>query len=133
MSYTDNIADQVAIRALHDAYSDAVFRADAEAWGALWAQDATWNLMGMEVSGQPAIVALWKQAMSQYAQASFFIQLGALAIEGDAATGRSYTNEILTSQDGAVRRVIGAYEDTYIKRDGQWLFAARSFKVVKEH
>ena len=40
MSITGPIEDQLAIRALHDNYADAVFRRDAADWGALWADDA---------------------------------------------------------------------------------------------
>jgi hypothetical protein len=35
MAITGPIEDQLAIRALHDNYADAVFRRDAADWGAL--------------------------------------------------------------------------------------------------
>lgn len=45
-------ADQAAIRALHDSYADAVNLGDAAAWGALWAEDAAWDLMGLRMKGR---------------------------------------------------------------------------------
>jgi hypothetical protein len=39
MGFSGPIEDQLAIRTLHDSYADAVFRRDAAAWGANWAED----------------------------------------------------------------------------------------------
>lgn len=47
-------ADLAAIRDLNDRYADAVQRADADSWGALWAEDACWTLMGSRVEGREA-------------------------------------------------------------------------------
>jgi uncharacterized protein (TIGR02246 family) len=133
MSIDGAADDQIGIRALIDTYADAVFRRDAAAWGATWDQDAEWTLFGMRVRGREAIVAAWEQAMAAFPFAAFFCQLGALTVEGDQAHGRSYTNEILTTADGGVRRVVGGYQDRFIKRDGRWLFAARDFSPLLEH
>ncbi len=59
--------DVAAIRALHDCGGDAVSRRAAEAWGALWAWDAGWDVMGTRVEGRGAIVGLWTQAMAGFA------------------------------------------------------------------
>lgn len=121
-------ADVAAIRALNDRYADAVNRNDAQSWGALWAEDAVWDLMGTEVSGRPAIVGLWTQAMAGFSFVGFFSQLGALTVSGDMAQGRVWTHELLDGPEGE-RRPLGRYEDQYSRRDGQWLFARRSFSL----
>jgi len=126
-------ADELAIRRLLEAYADAVFRRDAEAWGVLWDEDAVWRLLGQEVRGRAAIVAAWSEAMRAFPVAAFFVQPGPLEIAGDAAQGRSYTNEVLRTADGAVRRVVGRYEDRFVRRGAGWLFAARSFSILMEH
>jgi ketosteroid isomerase-like protein len=131
MAITGPIEDQLAIRALHDNYADAVFRRDAADWGALWADDAVWDLMGTKVDGKDAIVGLWTGAMSTFAFVGFFYQTGAIIIDGDKATGRVYTNETLEDLEGNLRRSIGHYEDTYVKRGGTWLYQSRSFSVLK--
>lgn len=130
---THDAADREAIRTLLEAYADAVIRRDADAWSATWAEDAVWTLMGTPISGRAAIAAAWVQAMAGFPFAGFFCQLGALRIDGDRATGRSYTNEIFRTADGAVRRLVGGYEDRYVRQDGRWLFAARSFTPLMEH
>ena len=86
MAFDGPAEDQIAIRALIDSYSDAVFRRDAQAWGATWAEDAVWNLAGTEVRGRDAIVGLWTQAMSGFPFVAFFAQIGQLAITGDHST-----------------------------------------------
>ncbi|MBX9883944.1 MAG: nuclear transport factor 2 family protein [Novosphingobium sp.] len=131
MAITGPIEDQLALRALHDNYADAVFRRDAADWGALWADDAVWDLAGTTVNGKDAIVGLWTGAMSTFAFVGFFYQTGALHIDGDTAAGRVYTNETLEDLAGNLRRSIGRYEDTYVKRGGTWLYQSRSFSVLK--
>lgn len=120
--------DVAAIRALHDRYADAVNRRDADAWGALWAEDAVWDLMGTRVEGRAAIVGLWSQAMAGFAFVGFFSQVGAVAVSGDRAEGRVWTHEVLENADGE-RRPLGRYDDQYVKRDGAWLFAERRFSL----
>ncbi len=131
MSFSGAAEDRLAIRELWDTYSDAVFRHDSEAWGATWAEDAQWTLMGQDFKGRAAIVAMWKQAMSAYKLVAFTAQAGALTIEGDRAHGRCYTFETLHGVDGGVRRVIGTYEDTFVKQGGAWRFASRAYSMLE--
>ena len=130
MTFTGPIEDRIAIRELIESYSDAVFRRDAEAWGALWAKDGVWTLMGQEVRGRDTIVGAWKQAMSAFEIAAFFAQPGALSVEGSRARGRCWTHETLRTTDGGTRRIVGAYEDTFVKDAGVWLFASRSYAIL---
>lgn len=132
MAFDGPPEDQVAIRALIDSYSDAVFRRDAQAWGATWAEDALWNLMGTEVRGREAIVGLWTQAMAGFPFVAFFAQIGHLAITGDRAKGRVYTHEYLELADGSISRPIGQYLDVYTRTADGWRFAERRFQVLKE-
>jgi ketosteroid isomerase-like protein len=131
MSFTGPIEDQLAIRALNDAYCDAVFRRDPKDWGSNWAEDARWNLMGQEVVGRNAIVATWEGAMASFAFVAFFAQMGALHIDGDRAKGTVYTHEVLENADGAISRPIGRYDDIYARVDGRWLFKERRYNFLK--
>lgn len=131
MAITGPIDDQLAIRNLHDCYADAVFRRDAADWGALWAADATWDLMGTHVEGREAIVTMWNGAMAGFAFVGFFSQVGAIEVGGDAATGRVYTNEVLEDQQGNLVRTVGRYEDLYIRRGQDWFYQSRSFSILK--
>jgi uncharacterized protein (TIGR02246 family) len=130
---TGDHEDALAIRLLLEAYADAVFRRDPEAWGGTWAENGVWSVLGAEFSGREAIVAAWRQAMAGFPVAAFFCQPGVIRIDGDRASGRSYTHEVLKTADGGVRRVVGAYDDVFVRRAGRWRFAARRFNILLEH
>ena len=133
--YKGAAEDRLAIRERIESYSDAVFRHDADAWIANWAEDGVWHLpaLGLDLTGRPAIRAAWEQAMSAFAMAGFFAVPGAIEINDDMATARSYTQEILVAKEGGgVRKIVGAYDDTLVKRDGQWLFTRRAYNVLHD-
>ena len=131
MAISGPIEDQLAIRNLHDRYADAVFRRDPADWGALWAEDATWDLMGTQVAGRDSIVAMWNGAMAGFTFVGFFFQTGAIMIDGNTATGRVYTNEVLENQDGNLTRTVGRYEDRYVRHGQEWFYQSRSFSILK--
>ena len=124
-------SDEAAIRALIDRYADAVFRRDAGDWGACWAVDARWSLMGTTVEGRDAIVGLWTQAMAGFTFVAFFGQVGRIDIDGDRATGRVWTHEVLEAADGTVSRPIGRYDDAYVRTPEGWRFASRTYKMLR--
>lgn len=126
------LEDRIAIRELHDQYSDAVCRNNASDWGDVWAEDAVWTLMGTKVEGREAIVGLWTQAMSAFEAVSFLSVPASIEVDGDRATGRTQTHEILKEVDGT-RLIGGLYLDEFVKQDGQWLYAARDFSPVVEY
>lgn len=130
MAFSGPLADRIAIRELIETYADAVFRADADAWASTWTKTCVWTLMGQDVHGREAVVAAWKQAMSGFAFAAFYTQPGAIDIQGERATGRCYTIEILKLPDGGVREISGLYEDAFEKTDGEWKFAKRSYHIL---
>ena len=126
------IEDRLAIRERIEAYGDAVFRHDAEAWIANWAEDGVWRLPGIEVAGRARIKAAWEQAMGAFAQAAFFSVSGEISVTGGAATARVYTQEVLVDHAGAVRRIVGAYDDTLVNQGGAWLFASRTYAILHD-
>ncbi len=131
--FTGPLEDRIAIRELNDTYGDGVVRIDADTWGSVWADDAHWNLMGHETNGKEAIVGFWTQAMSGLESVSFTGVMASCEIDGDTATSRVQTQEILNPKDGDTRVVGGLYEDKLERRGGQWLFTSRIFKIVAEY
>jgi ketosteroid isomerase-like protein len=131
MGFSGPIEDQLAIRSLHDSYADAVFRREAGAWGDNWAEDGRWHLMGTIVEGRDAIVTLWNGAMGGFTFVAFFSQCAAIEIDGDTATGRVFTHEVLEGNDGTLSRPVGRYDDHYVKRDGRWLYQERRYTLLK--
>ncbi|MFT7221239.1 MAG: hypothetical protein ACI8Z1_002861 [Candidatus Azotimanducaceae bacterium] len=125
------VVDELAIRHLVAAYADAVNRRDEALWASTWDQQGVWDLRGNEFEGADAIVEMWRGAMQGF---SFVVQLvyqGTVEIDGLHATGRWYLAEHLRpagSDSGLFN--IGTYEDSYVKQDGEWLFARRTYHVL---
>lgn len=133
MAFTGPIEDRLAIRELLDSYADAVNRIDADDWAATWAEDSVWSLPDYpeigEIKGRAAIRAAWVEAMKHYPGIVFVSTPGAIVVDGDRATVRSYTSEVYDAE-GVTKRDRGRYEDEVVKVDGEWLFARRSFRNV---
>ncbi len=129
-AYEGALEDRIAIRERIDAYSDAVFRIDADDWIACWAEDSVWRLPGMETKGRANIKAAWRGAMTNYALAGFFATPGSIRISGDAAEARVYTQETLVLKAGGVTRIVGAYDDRLVREGGEWLFASRDYAIL---
>lgn len=126
------VEDRLAIRERIEAYSDAVFRHDAEAWIANWSEDGVWKLPGIDVSGKAQIKIAWMQAMSAFKVAGFFAVPGAIEVRADKAAVRVYTQEILVDHAGKTRRILGAYDDELVKIGGAWLFASRRYNILHD-
>jgi ketosteroid isomerase-like protein len=130
--FSGPIEDRLAIRERIEAYSDAVFRHDAEDWIDCWADDGVWRLPGIDVSGKANIKAAWIGAMGGFAMAGFFATPGAIQIDGDRALVRVYTLEVLVLKAGGVRKIVGAYDDELVKQAGIWRFASRRYTVLHD-
>ncbi|MFN3232284.1 MAG: nuclear transport factor 2 family protein [Alphaproteobacteria bacterium] len=131
MAFNGPLEDRLAIHELVASYADAVCRRNAEDWGATWAEDSVWKVPGFpgleHVEGRAAIVAAWSEAMTNYTLNYMAQTMGALEVQGDTATGRTHNAETGIDLDGNTRQHVGTYEDQYVKRDGRWLFASRTY------
>ena len=117
---TGSLEDRIAIRELRETYADAVVRADPVDWAKVWTKDGHWTLMGTAVEGRDAIVAMWTQAMSGHDAVSFHCIPSATMIDGDCATGRCQTQEIMRTKDGTTRVTGRLYEDEMIRQENGW-------------
>ena len=109
-------------------YADAVSRRDIEQWAACWAEEASWTLRAdRTVVGRVAIVALFHSVLNRLVIAVQNVLNGEVHIEpdGESATGRWYIIEHLLAIDGETGMVLAYYDDSYVLRDGRWLFTNR--------
>ena len=125
--------DFIAVATLVHRYADAVVHRDASQWGACWADDARWDLgPGRSVEGRVAIVEMWRAAMSAYVSVVQTVQNGtASQVHGaaDHASGRWYISERFARHDGTRGMLLAHYDDSYVRRDGRWLFASRALQI----
>jgi ketosteroid isomerase-like protein len=134
MPFTGPFEDRLAIREALDAYADAVNLVDAEAWGALWAEDSTWSMPDYPefgtVHGRARIVETWVAAMKHFPGVIFVSTPGSIVVEGDRAVVRAYTSEVYDDASGTTKRDRGRYDDVMVKVGGRWLFESRSFRNI---
>jgi ketosteroid isomerase-like protein len=134
MVFTGSTADRLAIHELVAAYGDAVSCNDADAWGATWAEDSIWELPNLPdygtMKGRDEIVRRWVEAMAELPLNVNIQTLGALEVNGDTATGRTWTSETVVFGPDDSRVATGVYDDEFIKIDGQWLFKRRTYKAL---
>lgn len=130
MTFSGPLEDRMALRDLLDRYADAVCRVDSVAWAATWADDSLWDLGALgQIYGKARIVETWEAAMLTFPGIVFQAWPGAMAIEGDAATMRSYTAETY-DRDGYGHRDLGEYTDRCARIGGRWHFVERRFRPL---
>ena len=128
--FVGSFEDRMLIRERYGAYSDAVFRADVDAWLGNWVEDCVWRVFGTEHRGHRALRAQWESIWGTLKTMAFFAEIGAIEVDGDQASARCYTREILSLEAGGVPKVVGAYADELVRENGVWLFARRTYSVL---
>lgn len=126
----DAVADELAIRDLVARYAQAVTHRDEAAWGATWAKDGEWSVMGREAKGREAAVALWNELMGSL---SFIVQMattGNIQLAGDRATGGWTVTEHGKFGNGSPLFTIGLYDDVYVRSPEGWCFQSRAFRPL---
>ena len=122
--------DELALRTLMGRYVDAVNRRDESAWADTWAEDATWNLLGTEVTGKAQIVGLWQQMMAGFEFAIMMPSSGLFDVDGERATGHWYLQEFTRDLEGNGSIVLSRYLDSYVKKNGLWVYQSRRYSFM---
>jgi uncharacterized protein (TIGR02246 family) len=125
------MADELAIRDLTAAFSDAVNRRAPDDLGPLWSPDGVWVVPGMgETEGPEAIGAQLAGLLEQFSFLCQTVHSGQVWLEGDRARARWYLSELGTDHDGNVVQFIGVYHDRHVRTDGGWRFERRRFDFL---
>ena len=129
----DQVADELAIRALAYAFADAVNRRDAAAFESLWDENGVWEIGAPlhSIANGAANIAAHMIELAEPLE--FFVQLvhsGVVAIDGDQATARWSVQETGRTRNNGPYNNHAFYEDELVKRDGAWRFARRSYRYV---
>ena len=132
-------ADRLALRELFDGYAHCADRRDAEGQKALFTDDSRFAVYMDGEGSEPTYVLQGREALSQvfddlnrYEVTTHFNGQSTVALDGDRATGESYTiaHHVFT-EDGERRIMVASlrYLDTFAKIDGAWLFSERLLYV----
>src|SRR5690349_1611648 len=129
------VADRLALRELFDAYARCADRRDAEGQKALFTDDTVFAVYLDGEGTEPTYVLHGREALTpvfddlnRYEVTTHFNGQSTVVIDGNRATGESYTiAHHVFSEDGARKIMIASlrYLDSFTKIDGCWYFAER--------
>jgi hypothetical protein len=133
------MADRLAIRELVDAYATCADRRDAERQKSLFTADTHivvyMDGQGSEptqvIDGQEGLTPVFED-LNRYQATQHFHGQSRIELDGDRATGESYCIAHHLFTEDRERKLMLAhlrYGDTFVKRDGAWLFAERKLYV----
>ena len=129
-------ADRLALRELFDAYAHCADRRDAEGQKALFTEDTRFAVYMDGEASEPTYVLEGREALTavfddlnRYEATTHFNGQSTVTIDGNRATGESYTiaHHVYT-EDGTRKIMIASlrYLDTFTKIDQSWYFAERN-------
>jgi len=131
-----DVADRVAIRELFDAYAHCADRRDAEGQKALFTDDTRFAVYMDGDGSEPTYVLAGRESLTpvfqdlnRYSATTHFNGQSTVRLDGDRATGESYTIAHHLFTDDGVRKIMIAslrYLDTFARIDGKWFFAERN-------
>ena len=128
----DNGNAELAIRNLVARYCDAVNRYDGEAWAATWTEDGRWLFLDQVHQGRDTILAFWSTVMAQLDFAIMLADNALISVDGDTASGRWYTQEIVRTRGEHGRTIVGVYDDCYSNSSDEWLIQSRRYHKLYE-
>jgi hypothetical protein len=128
-------ADRLALRELFDAYAHCADRRDADGQKALFTDDTVFAVYMDGEKADPSYILHGREALTpvfddlnRYEATTHFNGQSTVNLDGDSATGESYTiaHHVYT-EDGSRKIMIASlrYLDTFTKIDGRWYFAER--------
>jgi ketosteroid isomerase-like protein len=127
--------DRLAIRELFDAYAHCADRRDAEGQKAHYTADTVYAVYMDGDGSEPSYVLHGREALtpvfddlSRYEATTHFNGQSTVSVNGDRATGESYTiAHHVFSEEGARKIMVASlrYLDAFAKIDGRWYFAER--------
>jgi hypothetical protein len=128
-------ADRLAIRELFDAYAHCADRRDAEGQKALFTADTRFAVYMDGERSDPSYMLEGREPLApvfddlnRYAATMHFNGQSTVTLDGDRATGESYTIAHHVFTEEGIRKIMVAwlrYLDVFAKIDGAWYFAER--------
>jgi len=131
MSDLQSIADRVEIEALRGEFTDAVMMRDYGRVASLFTPDGALRMpnVPVELAGREEIRAWGNRALGMW---DYFLQNthpGMIQLEGDAASGRAYIQELIRLRNGHSEVNYAIYHDRYRRTPDGWKFAERVYEI----
>jgi len=136
----EEAADRLAIRELVEAYAHCADRRDAKGQMSLFTEDTHFVVFmnakdpkpSQELHSREALAPVFADLNKYDATTHFLGQSTIFTLTANRATGEAYCLAHHVTVDGGKRRLMIAslrYNDTFVKSNGDWLFAERLLYV----
>jgi hypothetical protein len=125
------LEDVEAIRTLLVRYGRELDERDFAAYGALFAQDGSWQggmgtATGPEAIAKMVAAGFERMSPSLYTGSNHVMSSFDIEVDGDTATAWSRWTWVVVGVDGKPRpERAGRYEDTLVRERGEWKFKTR--------
>jgi ketosteroid isomerase-like protein len=131
MSDLQAIADRVEIEALRGEFTDAGMMRDYDRFASLFTPDGAWRMPHIDVEfvGPDEIRAGIERLQASWDYFMQTVHPGALQLDGDTATGRTYVEEFGRVRDGSSHLNYALYHDRYQRTPDGWKFAERCYEI----
>jgi ketosteroid isomerase-like protein len=131
MSDLQAIADRFEIEALRGEFTDAVMMRDYDRVASLFTPDGALRMpnVPVELAGREEIRAWGGRALAMW---DYFVQTthpGTIQLDGDAASGRAYIQELIRLRNGHSEVNYAIYHDRYQRTPDGWKFTERVYEV----
>lgn len=124
--------DRLAIAELVNTSVVGVLRQDIELWGSTWAPDGSWkiDMLDQPAQGREAIVAIYAAIIGKFTFVSMNAFATDITVQGDRATGKAYSQELMFPREGGQKILVGCFHDEYVRLDGRWHFQSRVYETL---
>ena len=131
MSDLQSIAGRFEIEALRGEFTDAVMMRDYDRVASLFTPDGALRMpnVPVELAGREEIRAWGDRALAMW---DYFVQTthpGTIQLDGDAASGRAYIQELIRLRNGHSEVNYAIYHDRYRRTGDGWKFTERVYEV----
>ena len=131
MSDLQAIADRFEIEALRGEFTDAVMMRDYGRVASLFSPDGALRMpnVPVDLTGREEIRTWGDRALAMW---DYFVQTthpGTIQLDGDAASGRAYIQELIRLRNGHSEVNYAIYHDRYRRTPDGWKFTERVYEV----
>ena len=127
----DDVADEIAIRAVVHRYADAASRRDPAGVAGVFTADCEWHSPAIGThQGRDAVASFFATMLQDWTAFIQGLLSGVVVLDGadpDRATGRWFVEETGQQSGGANLTVSGVYHDEYVRDAGRWCIHRRRY------
>jgi uncharacterized protein (TIGR02246 family) len=133
-AHSDHVADDLALRSLIARIAQFADDGDLDDYVQCFSPDARWEMPGSPRTGRVDIRsgAEARRAEGQTGPGSatrHFVSTMAVTVDGDVAQATSYWQFFTDTADAPTLRLVGRYDDDFVRADGRWYLDRRRVTI----